>query len=103
VVRSPPVAPGCVLVRPRWRQGIADHLPEVLVQVVDGRGVAVVLDVAVAVSRLADARVPELSLHPAEVGPALQEPGSERVSSGMVAAVDEPGLGEQRAPDAARE
>jgi hypothetical protein len=69
MVPGPPVARGCVWARPQWRQRIADHLSEVLVQAVDGGGVAVVLDMTVAVSRLADAHVSKLSLDPAEVRP----------------------------------
>jgi len=49
-----------------------------------------VLDMTVAVSRLADARVSKLSLDPAEVRPTFKEPGGKRVAGGMVAAVDEP-------------
>ena len=90
MVPGPPVARGCVWARPQWRQRIADHLSEVLVQAVDGGDVVVVLDMTVAVSRLADARVSKLSLDPAEVRPTFKEPGGKRVAGGMVAAVDEP-------------
>jgi hypothetical protein len=45
-----------------------------------------VLDMTVAVSRLADARVSKLSLD----RPTFKEPGGKRVAGGMVAAVDEP-------------
>ena len=72
---------------------------EVLIQAVDGRLVAVGLDVAVGVRRLRDRRMAELLLHPTEVRAVLQELGRKRVTAAVIPPVRQPGLGEQWLPD----
>lgn len=61
--------------------------------------VALRLDVPVDVASLADAGVPELSLHPPDIRAALEQPGRERVSGGVIRPVGELGLAEQGLPD----
>src|SRR4029453_8101470 len=57
---------------------------------------------AVGVGSLADAGVPELSLHPSDVGAALQQPGRERVPRRVIRPVGELGPAEQGLPDLRR-
>jgi len=51
-------------------------------------------DVAIGVGGLADAGVPELSLNPPDVRTALEQPGRERVPSGVIGPVGELGAAE---------
>ena len=57
------------------------------------------LYVPVGVGRLADGRVPHLTLHPSEIGAIREQPGCKGVAGGVVLPVGQAGLAQKRLPD----